>query len=1279
MRPRCLIPLFLFASTLQFNSAGGQSPTLSLTWEPREDLNILLPASVRVYEANGYLPDSARVRAMYATIDLRDDNLTLRAVGSNARRETTRDAYARHDAILAINGGYFSAARSESLLVSDGNVVAPGPARFTRGAFGLVNGRPEIVWPYVADSILFHVDDPLDRKKAPATVLQKTSTPWHPTQAVGGGPVLVKAGKIRDTSHEEGFGGSHLVRHPRTAIGYVDEHTLVVMVVDGRQHASAGVTITELARLMRSVGCHEAVNLDGGGSSAMVAADEVVNVPVDIPNGNRHSLRRNASALVVTEDVPSEAKEIVVIDTDSRQYIERGIWKYTNHVNYYGDTPSRAALANPLNRAVYRFADIRRDSFQLAAWWTVDAHNTPSAMFVLHHGRSIDTLRVDQTDHTYNGRWRVFGNYLLTTGDYLEVIGTGDGQLVTDAVRLVSIGHLVEQPMRGDLRVAVISDLNAGLGSATYEWQVDSIIQRIPRGWRPDLVLCGGDMVAGMGIRDTATISKMWKGFDEHIAGPLRESDVPFAFTIGNHDGLRSYPLEREAIRRYWSDPAHQTGLTFVDKSQFPHYYSFTAGDCFFVSWDASSSKITKENLDWLAEQFEGVEARNARFRFVVGHLPLYSVAQERDSRGNVLEDGDALRKLLEKYKVDVYVSGHQHAYYPGKRGDLQLLNCGAAGSGPRRWLATDKAPVNTITIMDLFYERDTIVYTTYDIRNRDSKSMTVFDIHELPSSISGVNGFVLRNDIVVKNAAHGVFHSLGDRVAESRGTVEARIHDGRISISGTFVPDGKLTNAGAVTFHRGKNTEDATPLFTLKAKAKNKHTGTFSGAFEVSEEMAELLSAGGYYVLVRTEQHPDGALRAQLYPYHNTPPQQPAITSHASRHTYGIRDIKGLYRVSWAGGRDRDGDYVSFTYQIASDSPFQNVMLQETTGRTSSFKKTEAALYALLGDSREGEVRRLYHRVLASDGLHVSAGAAMPLRLMKSNEPLTDFVEVDPPGYRFAGKIADAGGQGSGALWDKEGKLWLADYGGALHVKLPDGTGAAFSPLRTITVNGQSYTLRPVNGIGLDLDGNILVGSNRFLFKINAATGEGIAAWEAPAGERAITSPRVNDKGEIYAMSLFADDPNYVLRQSTNKPGTFELVRTIRLPGRILTRTFDMTPDGRTLYFPDPGSALIQTFTSKDGLTYRRGEDITSTAAGSNAIAVTGSRIFAAVRPSGISGASLHMRDNRGNVMWTLPLPELAGAEARGIAVSDDLKTVIVCAWDKGGGFYELRVTNLE
>src|SRR5690606_28849499 len=162
---------------------------------------------------------------------------------------------------------------------------------------------------------------------------------------------------------------------------------------------------------------------------------------------------------------------------------------------------------------------------------------------------------------------------------------------------------------------------------------------------------------------------------------------------------------------------------------------------------------------------------------------------------------------------------------------------------------------------------------------------------------------------------------------------------------------------------------------------------------------------------------------------------------------------------------------------------------------------------------------------------------------------------------------------------------------------------------------NGETFNLRPVNGIGVDNDGNILLGRNRHLIKINSKTGKGIAVWEVPEGNRAITAPRASTSGDIYAMSLFAEDGNYVLKQNEKNPSSFDLVRKIELDGRNLSRTFDMTADGKNIYFPDPGSPLIQHFTSNDGINYKKEKDISSVSAGSSAIQIIGNSIFVATR----------------------------------------------------------------
>jgi len=61
------------------------------------------------------------------------------------------------------------------------------------------------------------------------------------------------------------------VKHPRTAMGYTRDHKLIILVIEGRHPRTAeGATLTQEAQLLKDLGCVEALNLDGGGSSCML-------------------------------------------------------------------------------------------------------------------------------------------------------------------------------------------------------------------------------------------------------------------------------------------------------------------------------------------------------------------------------------------------------------------------------------------------------------------------------------------------------------------------------------------------------------------------------------------------------------------------------------------------------------------------------------------------------------------------------------------------------------------------------------------------------------------------------------------------------------------------------------------------------------------------------------------------------------------------------------------------------------------------------------------------
>ena len=304
---------------------------------------------------------------------------------------------------------------------------------------------------------------------------------------------------------------------------------------------------------------------------------------------------------------------------------------------------------------------------------------------------------------------------------------------------------------KNNITIAVISDLNSQYGSTDYEPEIDKAIELISTQWQPDLVLGGGDAIAGQKKSLTESqIKAMWQAFDTHVAKPLRDNQIPYAFTIGNHDGSGAvknqqfiFARERDLAAAYWNDLQHDSGLKFIDRANFPFYYSFQQDDIFYLVWDASTNRIDPQQLAWVEKSLSSDLAQNSQMRIAIGHLPLYPVAKQKNKPGEYLAEAETLRSLLEKYRVHTYISGHHHAYYPGKKGVLQLLHAGALGQGARQLIGSDLLPRNTVTLIKIEPASKTTTYTTYDI-----KTLEIIQDSQLPRFINSKNGLILRHDL---------------------------------------------------------------------------------------------------------------------------------------------------------------------------------------------------------------------------------------------------------------------------------------------------------------------------------------------------------------------------------------------------------------------------------------------------------------------------------------------------------------------------------------------------
>lgn len=143
-----------------------------------------------------------------------------------------------------------------------------------------------------------------------------TMTPdGTPRALVTGWPAIVRDGRslVETVDSLEGASkGFATTRHPRSAVGISrGGDTLLLLAVDGRQASSVGMSLAELARTMIGLGAWSALNLDGGGSTALVVNDSVVSSPSD-PTGERAVgdvllVTRAAGSARITRRLPARA------------------------------------------------------------------------------------------------------------------------------------------------------------------------------------------------------------------------------------------------------------------------------------------------------------------------------------------------------------------------------------------------------------------------------------------------------------------------------------------------------------------------------------------------------------------------------------------------------------------------------------------------------------------------------------------------------------------------------------------------------------------------------------------------------------------------------------------------------------------------------------------------------------------------------------------------------------------------------------------------------------
>lgn len=300
-----------------------------LTWINVDSLYQPLPKSIHVYKTTTVLDGKPNI-AYYVTADLKNKQLEFSTMVGNGKRYTPSQYFEQDNnkPLLVMNTTFFEFVHNSNLnvVINKGKLLAyqqhslAGRGKDTltyRHPFGSAIGinkkrQADVAWLYTdtaaADAyasqepVAFFKDSVADHPAA--YMLQKGNfKKWKMQTAVGGGPVLLQNGNIQITNNEEiKFAGKAINdKHPRSAMGYTANGQLIFLAIEGRFPGKAeGATLTQLAKMLKDIGCTEALNLDGGGSSCLL-----INGKETIQPSDKEGQRAVPAVFVVKERASS--------------------------------------------------------------------------------------------------------------------------------------------------------------------------------------------------------------------------------------------------------------------------------------------------------------------------------------------------------------------------------------------------------------------------------------------------------------------------------------------------------------------------------------------------------------------------------------------------------------------------------------------------------------------------------------------------------------------------------------------------------------------------------------------------------------------------------------------------------------------------------------------------------------------------------------------------------------------------------------------------------------
>jgi hypothetical protein len=263
--------------------------TLPTGWTNNTALSSGMPATAGVYEYT-----QGAIKAFAFIYDLNDTTIEFSTALNTARKTPSEWQLGETGNKLAVvNGGYFDLTNgaSYSLVVNNGTQLSPnvkaltrtlngvGTAYYpTRAAFGLTGRTPSVAWTYnTTGTTNYAYPQPSPNalnsppQAVPSATFPANGAIWQVNQAMGGSPMLIKNGSIKISDVEELIDINNTTGRSRTAIGYTAQKRVILLVIEkSSARGTDGVSLAQEAQILKDMGCTDAINLDGGGSTCML-------------------------------------------------------------------------------------------------------------------------------------------------------------------------------------------------------------------------------------------------------------------------------------------------------------------------------------------------------------------------------------------------------------------------------------------------------------------------------------------------------------------------------------------------------------------------------------------------------------------------------------------------------------------------------------------------------------------------------------------------------------------------------------------------------------------------------------------------------------------------------------------------------------------------------------------------------------------------------------------------------------------------------------------------